>query len=102
MSENIDGSLTTSILRDIRDELRTNSVLLSRMTEVLSAHSRRFDDIDRHFDKVEGRMSDNVRELEMVVKGDMLGARTNFEVQWENKLHDLNERLKALEERTLS
>jgi succinylglutamate desuccinylase len=80
MSENIDGSLTTSILRDIRDELRTHSALLSRMTEVLSAHSRRFDDIDRHFDKVEGRMSDNVRELEMVIKGDMLGARTNFEV----------------------
>ncbi|GLS22096.1 hypothetical protein GCM10007874_51130 [Labrys miyagiensis] len=106
MSENVDNSLMTEVLKEIRKPLRDQGTLLSRIVEILGHHSNRFNAIENRFDLIEGRLTSIDRrfheqtvELETIIRGEMLGARTNFEIQWEDRLHDLDERIKALEDK---
>ena len=94
----IETGLMTEVLKEIRNQLRDQGQLLSKLVELTSAQSRRMERMDAHISAVDARFAEQTDELMTIAKDEMLGVRTNFEIQWEDKLHDLDERIRKLEE----
>ncbi len=92
-----DFGLTLTILKEIRADLGEHRRLLLQLVEASRRHDRRFEDIERRFADVERRIADTRNELELMLKGELLGRLTHFETQIDEKLARLSDRAEALE-----
>ncbi len=86
-----------SILKEIRSEMRMHRTMLVALSDGPRGHDRRFDAIDRRFNNVEHRISNWSGELELVLKGELMGRLTYFESQIDEKLAQMSDRLDAIE-----
>jgi len=98
-----DNTLMLSILRELRSDLRQHRDMLLQLVEASRRHDRRFDDIDGRFGDVERRFGDMERrigdlrgELELMLKGELLGRLTHFETQIDERLSELSDRINAV------
>lgn len=80
-----DESLLLSILKEIRADIREHRTLLLQLVDANQRSNARFDIIER-------RMGDLRPDLELMLKGELLGRRTHFETQIENRLDELEAR----------
>jgi len=67
-----DDSLMPSILKEIRAEMRDHRTLLLQLVDASRRHDRRFNDLEH-------RLSDLGGELELMLKGELMGRLTHFE-----------------------
>lgn len=95
-----DNSLMLSILKDLRAEMRQHHDLLLQLVDAGKRHDRRFDTIDHRFNHVEQRISDVEQrigdsrgELELMLKGELLGRLTHFETRIDERLAEFEEKL---------
>ncbi len=96
----IDNSLTLSILKEIRADLKQQQSLLLQLVELGQRHTRRFADIDdrfaevdRRFATIERRINDLVPEMELMLKGELMGRLANFESRVDHRIDELAARL---------
>jgi predicted nucleic acid-binding Zn-ribbon protein len=89
MSE-ADFSLTVSIVKEIRAELREHRTMLLQLIDASRRHDRRLEEVER-------RIADTRDELELVLKGELLGRLGHFETRIDEKLAQLADRVQALE-----
>ena len=92
-----DFSLTVSILKEIRAELREHRTMLLQLVDASRRHDRRFEEVERRIEEVERRIADTRGEIELMLKGELLGRLAHFETQIDEKLAQLSDRLEALE-----
>ncbi len=85
-----DFGLTLAILKEIRADLGEHRRLLLQLVEASRRHDRRFEDIER-------RIAETRDELDLMLKGELLGRLTHFETQIDEKLARLSDRVEALE-----
>ena len=85
-----DFSLTVSILKEIRAELREHRTMLLQLVDASRRHDRRFEEVER-------RIADTRGEIELMLKGELLGRLAHFETQIDEKLAQLSDRVEALE-----
>lgn len=52
---------------------------------------------DRRFEELDRRIGDTRDEIELMLKGEMIGRLTHFETRIDERLEALAERVKALE-----
>lgn len=83
-----DTSLTMTILREIRAEMREQRALLLQLVDANQRTAGRFDVIER-------RISDLRPDLELMLKGELLGRLGHFETQIEHRIDELEARLSA-------
>lgn len=55
--------------------------------------------VDARVSSIDARSGEQTDELTTIIRDEMLGARTNFEIQWEDRLQDLDGRIRKLEEK---
>jgi len=79
-----------SILREIRAEVREHRTLLLQLVDAGRRRDRRFDDIER-------RISDTRDEIELMLKGELLGRLAHFETAIDEKLDRIADRIAVLE-----
>ena len=99
-----DYSLPVAVLGEIQTDLRQQLPLLLQLTDAVRRHDRRFDVMDRRFDEVDRRfnemslrLSETRDEIELMVKSELMGRLTHFETQGNERLAQLDDRLKATE-----
>jgi hypothetical protein len=92
-----DNSLMMAILRELRADMRQQTSLLLQVAEATHRHDRRFDEIERRFGDVERRISDTRAEIELMLKAELLGTPTHFEMRMDARIAELEVRLPALE-----
>jgi hypothetical protein len=83
-----DTSLTLSILKEIRAELNQQRTLLLQLVDAERRQSRRISD-------VEHRINDLVPELELMLKGEIMGRLANFESRVDLRIDELAARLEG-------
>jgi hypothetical protein len=88
-----DDALLLSILKELRVELREHRTMLLQLVDASRRHDRRFDDLERRFGDLRG-------ELELMLKGELMGRLSHFETQIDEKLGRLADRLHAVEARS--
>ena len=92
-----DQSLMLSVLREMRAESRDHRALLLQLIDASRRQARRFDELERRFGELERRFADLGGELELMLKGELMGRLTHFETQIDEKLEQLSDRLRAVE-----
>ena len=81
-----DVALPLSILKEIRADVREHRSLLLQLVDANQRANTRFDAIER-------RMGELRADLELMLKGELLGRLAHFETQIENRLGELEARL---------
>lgn len=81
-----DDFLLLTVLKEIRADLREHRTLLLQLVDANQRSNARFDTLER-------RMGDLRPDLELMLKGELLGRLTHFETQIENRLDELEARL---------
>jgi uncharacterized protein YhaN len=66
-----DFSLAVSILKEIRAELREHRAMLLQLVDASRRHDRRFEEVER-------RIADTRGEIELMLKGELLGRLLAF------------------------
>ncbi len=89
MSEMADSSLLVSVLREMRGAMRDFRTICFATTEAVRRVDRRLDDIERRIGTTGG-------DIEMMLKGELLGRLTHFETKTR-----IDERLAAFEDRAV-
>jgi chromosome segregation ATPase len=92
------ADLTTTILREIQRDLREQRDLLVMMTQHVLRLDRRMGDLERRMGDLERRMSELPADIETMLKMELIGHRVLIEDGVEGRLHELADRIKALEE----
>ena len=82
--------LMLSLLRDIRKEQTDQRTLLLSVAEAVRRLETRQ---DKRILALENRIADLRDDLELMLKSELMGARTHFEVTYQHKLEALAERL---------
>ena len=85
-----DSSLMLAILRELRAEAQQHRTMLLQLVDATRRH-------DRRFSELELRISDARAEIELMLKGELLGRLTHFETQIDERLAQLADRVSALE-----
>ncbi|MGD1037187.1 MAG: hypothetical protein ABR878_08315 [Roseiarcus sp.] len=85
-----DDTLLLSILKELRAEMREHKAMLLQLVDASRRHDRRFDDLEHRFGDLRG-------ELELMLKGELMGRLSHFETQIDEKLERLSDRLRAVE-----
>ncbi len=85
-----DDTLLLSILKELRAEMREHKAMLLQLVDASRRHDRRFDDLEHRF-------GDLRSELELMLKGELMGRLSHFETQIDEKLGQLADRLRAVE-----
>jgi hypothetical protein len=92
MTEAADNTLMLEILKDIRKEQSNQRTLLLLTVDTV----RKFQlftemkllDVEKRFLDMEERMKAHRDDLEMMLKVELLGAMTNFQIRIENYVHE--------------
>ena len=85
-----DNALMMSILRELRGDQRKQLTLLLQLADAAQRHDRRFADLER-------RISESRDEIELMVKSELMGRLTHFEVQMDERIAQLDDRIAAME-----
>jgi hypothetical protein len=86
--------LMLSLLRDIRKEQTDQRTLLLGVAEAVRRLEARH---DKRILTLENRIADLRDDLELMLKSELMGARTHFEVTYEHKLEAPAGRLATIE-----
>jgi hypothetical protein len=94
-----DHTLTQSILRDIRRDQKQLQDLLLTFIETTRRRfdgiERRFEGIERRFEGIERNIKDGNADLELMLKGELLGRLTHFETRMDERFAAAEDRNKA-------
>jgi hypothetical protein len=85
-----DDALLLSISREMRAEMRDHRTMLLQLVDASRRHERRFDELERRFGDLRG-------ELELMLKGEMMGRISHFGAEIDEKLERLVDRLQTVE-----
>jgi hypothetical protein len=99
MAAAADNSLMLEILKTIQKEQNNQRTLLlltvdsvrklQQFTEQkFLGVDKRFNDVDKRFLDMEERMKAHKDDLEMMLKAELLGAMTNYQIRIENYVHE--------------
>ena len=92
MVEQIDVGLLLNLLKEIRAEQRDQRTLLLQSVE----YSRR---IERRLDALDRRTGELRDDLELMIKAELMGRLGHFEIQIEQALGRMSDRMDAMEVR---
>jgi hypothetical protein len=85
-----DSALMLAIPKELRAELKQHGVMLLQLVDAPARSPI--------FGEIEGRVSDVRGEIELMLKGELLGSLTHFETQIDERLSQLSDRLSTAEQ----
>ena len=89
------NSLMLASLKDIRTDLREHRTLLLQLVDAERRQDKRFATLESRFGHLESRINDLTPELELMLKGEIMGRLAHFETQIDNRLAQLAARIDA-------
>lgn len=90
-----DNSSMLTILKELRTDVKQHQSPLLQQIDAERRHMRRFSDVEGRFSDIERRINDLVPELELMLKGELMGRLTHFETQIDHRFDQLAARIDA-------
>jgi archaellum component FlaC len=96
-------NLVLSLLRELRSDMQTQSSVTNKLIDMTRRIERRMDAVDEQLAhmgeriaRINTRIGDQHDELELLVKGELMGALTHNNVQNENAIHTMEDFLNTV------
>ena len=92
-------NLMLRLLREMRAEHMQDRRLLVQIAEVLRKMEQRLEGrisaVDQRLASIDQRFNELKDDLELLLKSQIMGSQTNFEIKFDQRLQEIEDRLKG-------
>ena len=91
-----DQTLTPSVLKEIRADLKESRAETRKLQDLLlssvESNRRHFDAVDRRIEATQQQIKISAADLELMLKGELMGRHSHFETKIDRRIAELEDR----------
>ncbi len=91
-----DQTLTLSVLKEIRADLKESRAETRKLQDLLlssvESNRRHFDAVDRRIEATQQQIKISAADLELMLKGELMGRHSHFETKIDRRIAELEDR----------